>query len=448
MTTRKLFASLPGLLLAASVATLAVSGCSAASNALAQVQDVTGGCSALQTTTSSAQATVAAWVTTLGDLNAAATMVEGEWLAACQEVNADLKLDTTQTTASGACGVLKAYIAADLSGEAGAAVTLSLTVSPPSCQADLTVQGTCEASCTASAKCDVAASCMGGDVVVGCNGSCSGKCDVTAPSVMCTGTCEGSCTASAAVSCTGECSGSCTAPTWTGTCDAGCSASFSGTCGGNCTGTCNGSSMSGASCAGKCVGTCDAKASGSCSAMCTGQFSGGQCSGMCTGSCNVSAGAMCSGMCNGTCSSTPGSATCMGECHGTCSATTTPVTCNGQLTCMGSAQCHSDCQAQAQAKLNCSPPQVQFAVEGDDKLFASFQAHLADIGKAFSDTLELKDLLIGSGGIASQTESTFSAIGDIGTAGASCIAMQASVISSAQASISVSVSASATVSGG
>jgi hypothetical protein len=115
---------------------------------------------------------------------------------------------------------------------------------------------------------------------------------------------------------------------------------------------------------------------------------------------------------------------------------------------MGSAQCHGDCQAQAQASLNCSPPQVQFDVEGDDKLFASFQKHLADIGKAFSDTLELKELLIGSGGIASQTESTFSAIGDIGVAGASCIASQASTISSAQASISVSVSASATVSGG
>jgi hypothetical protein len=115
---------------------------------------------------------------------------------------------------------------------------------------------------------------------------------------------------------------------------------------------------------------------------------------------------------------------------------------------MGSAQCHSDCQAQAQASLNCSPPQVQFDVEGDDKLYASFQKHLSDIGTAFSDTLELKDLLVGSGGVASQTESTFTAIGDVGAAGVSCIASQASVVSHAQASIMVSISASATVSGG
>jgi len=161
----------------------------------------------------------------------------------------------------------------------------------------------------------------------------------------------------------------------------------------------------------------------------------------------VSAGAECNGMCNGTCKTTPGSATCTGECHGTCSVTTTAPTCNGQLSCMGSATCHADCQAQAQASLNCSPPQVTFDVQGDDKLLTAFQTHLSDIGKAFSDTLELESLITASGGVASQTADTFDAIGSVGAAGAACITSQASVVTNIQASVQVSVSASVTVSG-
>jgi hypothetical protein len=114
---------------------------------------------------------------------------------------------------------------------------------------------------------------------------------------------------------------------------------------------------------------------------------------------------------------------------------------------MGTATCHGDCQAQAQASLECSPPQVNFDIEGDAALYASFQTHLGDIGKAFSDTLALKDLILGSNGIASQTESTFSAIGDIGAAGIACVGSQLSAVGNVTASINVSVSASATVSG-
>jgi hypothetical protein len=432
---------LPAALLAAAVGVIAAGsgGCSAASS----LQEASQGCSGLDTKTSTAQATVKAWVDSLTALQAAADGVQKEWLTVCNAMNGDLGLDTTKTNASDACGVLNTYIQAGVS----ASVTLTLTVSPPSCQADVSVQASCEADCTASASCDVTAHCTGGDVVVGCNGSCSGQCDVTAPSVACMGECKGSCTASAAVSCMGECSGSCTAPMWTGTCDAGCTASFTGSCGGNCNGTCDGNSMSGGACKGKCVGSCDAKASGSCQAMCTGQFSGGQCMGMCTGSCNVSAGASCSGMCNGTCSYTPGMATCMGECHGSCSAQVSPPTCTGTLDCMASATCHGDCQAQAQAKLDCSPPQVSFDIEGDSALYSTFQNHLADIGKAINDTTELSSLILGTNGIAAQTESVFSAIGDIGAAGIACVGSQVQAVGNIKASVTVSVSASATVSG-
>jgi hypothetical protein len=111
---------------------------------------------------------------------------------------------------------------------------------------------------------------------------------------------------------------------------------------------------------------------------------------------------------------------------------------------MASATCHGDCQAQAQAKLNCAPPQVTFDVEGNATLYTSFSTHLADIGKAFSDTLALKDLVAT---VAGQTSMTFSAIGDVGAGGIACITAQAQAVLNVQASIKVSVSASATVSG-
>jgi hypothetical protein len=168
---------------------------------------------------------------------------------------------------------------------------------------------------------------------------------------------------------------------------------------------------------------------------------------MCKGSCNVAAGATCSGTCNGTCTYTPGMAACNGECHGSCMAAVSPPTCTGKLDCTASAECHGDCQAQAKAKLECSPPQVNFNVQGDAKLYAAFNMYLADIGLAFNQTLELKDLILGSDSVLSHTEAAFSAVGDIGAAGASCLVAQASVVAHATASVQVSVSASATVSG-
>jgi hypothetical protein len=87
---------------------------------------------------------------------------------------------------------------------------------------------------------------------------------------------------------------------------------------------------------------------------------------------------------------------------------------------------------------------VRFDIEGDAKLYAAFQAHLADIGVAFSDTLAIKDVVAT---VAGKTASTFSAIGDIGAAGAGCVATQLQVAAHASASINVSVQASATVSG-
>jgi hypothetical protein len=85
------------------------------------------------------------------------------------------------------------------------------------------------------------------------------------------------------------------------------------------------------------------------------------------------------------------------------------------------------------------------SITGDAVLYASFQAHLDEIGEAINLTAALKDPI---NSVASKGVSTFSAIGDVGLSGAACFAAQAQAIANVQASISVSVSASATVSGG
>jgi hypothetical protein len=435
MTKRTRSKYMPGLALLALMALLAAAsgGCSAAANA------VTQGCAGLDANASEAQATLSAWAKAVDSLNTAAASVEADWFQVCNDMNADLGLDTSKTTASDACKVLNTYIQQDLqSGN----VTVSLSVLAD-CQADLSAQASCDATCNAQASCDVTANCTGGDIEVACNGVCHGQCDVTQPSFACTGTCKGECTASAAVTCTGECTGSCTDLTWKGTCDAGCTASFSGTCGGNCNGTCNGTTMNGA-CKGKCVGACDAQATGTCGATCAGMFSGGQCMGSCTGTCNVAAGAMCSGTCNGTCSYTPGTATCKGECHAMCDAAVSPPTCNGMVTCSTSGQCHANCQAQASANISCPPPQVTVQIIGDAALAATFQSHLVELGNAFALTSALAGPV---GVVAGQSADTFTALGNVGLSGASCIGSELQVAATASAHVNVCVSAQLTVQG-
>jgi hypothetical protein len=364
-------------------------------SAIQSAGSATQGCNGLDLT-SEAQLSVSEWVTALNDLDTAAAKVEADWLQVCNDINAELMIPA-KTTASDACGALKAYIASK-----GTSVTIALTVQPPVCQADVSLEANCEAKCAAAASCDVKASCQPGQLVVECMGTCNAECDITAPTVSCSGMCKGECSASAAVMCAGECNGSCDA---------------------NCTGSCNGTPSMGTQCMGTCVGTC---------------------SGMCTGKCTVSAGAQCTGMCNGTCVVTDPMATCTGECHGSCTGTASPPTCTGQLNCMATAKCTAACHAQADASLNCSPAQAQVVITGDMGLLAAFEKHLDELGQAFQLT---QALTMPIADVAGQTATTLSTVGDIGLAGATCVASQAQVVTHVQASISVSVSASVTVSG-
>jgi hypothetical protein len=380
----------------------------------------------------SAQATVKAFGQASSALKDAALDVEAKWLSTCNAINRDLGEDTSKTSAADACAVVNARI-----NRAHATVTLDVK---SECHADVSVQGDCQAKCKLP-NCDIKAQCEPGKLVVACNGECSGKCDVEAPSATCTGTCSGKCTADVAVTCNGSCTGDCSDLAWSGTCDAGCSAQFSGTCGGTCMGTCDGNESSG-TCAGKCEGTCSAKASGSCSAKCKGQFSG-SCKAQCKGSCEATGGAQCSGKCEGTCTYDPGKVDCNGQCHGECKAEAAPPSCEGMLNCQGAAECQASCQGSATAKAHCDSS-ASLVVEGDDELYGVLQSHIGDIKSAFALTIALKDPIAD---LAKKTTATFSALGEIGANGVACATSSIAIAAQAQASISVSVSASASVQG-
>ncbi len=419
----------PGALIAAGSVAMAINGCAAA-------KDLQAGCDGLDVNVS-AQLTVKAFADACTTLESRAKDVEAKFLAACNAMNSTLGEDTTQTTADKACAVLKARI--DKAAAAGVTVTVQFAAN---CTANVDVQADCEAQCDAKASCDVKASCEPGKLVVACNGSCDAQCDVRAPDFACMGSCEGACTVSANAMCSGTCEGSCDAPMFEGTCDVGCTASFSGTCEGTCDGMCDGTAMMG-TCNGKCQGTCTGKATGTCAATCTGVYTGPKCMGMCNGKCTVTGNAMCSGSCNGTCSYTPGTAMCTGECHGTCSAETKPPRCTGTVDCTASAECRGSCNASAKASIDCSHPVATVSVVGDLKLQQALEANIGKWAEAVNLLASLKDPLaqLGGKGVA-----TFQALGDIGTAGISCVGSALSATASASTSIMVSVNASASIS--
>jgi hypothetical protein len=135
-------------------------------------------------------------------------------------------------------------------------------------------------------------------------------------------------------------------------------------------------------------------------------------------------------------------AMCSGTCHGKCSAAVSPPHCTGKLDC--AVDCQASCKGQVAATVDCPPPHAVVTIEGDEKLYAAFTAHLADIGAAINLTIALKDPI---GELAAKGVATFQALGDIGANGVICATGAVSASAKASASINVSVSASATVSG-
>jgi hypothetical protein len=384
-----------------------------------------------------AQATLLAYADATKLLRDRAFDVEAQFRSVCNDINRDLGLRSDSATAAEACAILHERV--QQAFDAGVTVEAEVAFN---CSADISLQAECETSCQVAAMCDLEASCTGGELVVECEGTCSGECDVTAPDFECQGTCEGTCSADIEAFCSGECRGQCTAPRFDGTCDVGCTVDFEGSCLGECSGTCDGAAADGSSCEGTCRGSCTGQATGSCGAQCMGQFSGGRCDTTCMGECVTRGSVACDGSCNGTCTYTPGMAVCRGRCHGECSAALTPPVCTGELSCDASAECHASCEAQGRARVDCPPPEASVVVDGDAELLRAISAHIEEFGAAVNLTLALRDPIAE---VAGSSLAVFDALGDVGVAGAACFASSIGVAASAEVSIEVSIEASASL---
>lgn len=167
---------------------------------------------------------VRAFVQASKDLASAAATLEFETTAACRRMGADLGVSPVEMAprdepggqASGACAAVAARIDAILRGGAGVRVS----VTPPSCQANVQADARCRASCQGEIDPgQIIARCEPGKLVGYCQGTCQGRCDG-----RCTGECRGQCSARDAQGrCVGSCAGDCN-----GSCDAACHASCAG----------------------------------------------------------------------------------------------------------------------------------------------------------------------------------------------------------------------------
>lgn len=240
------------------------------------------------------------------ELKAFADQVDADLKTACGGIAKDLGQTGDFKDGKAACDAAIKGIG-DVKGKLGANAKLALTVKEPRCSADMNVMADC------AGKCDAKVS--GGKAKVECEpGKLSGKCDAN---------CEGSCDVQAGAKCDGECSGS-------------CDAEVKGSCSGKCNGKCDGKASNGASCA----GTCDGK--------CEGGTVKGECKGKCGGSCKLKASAKCEGTCSGKCSAEFKEPKCTGEVK-------PPEM---------SADCKAHCDAQVNAKMECTPAQVGVAITG------------------------------------------------------------------------------------
>jgi hypothetical protein len=447
MINGKGFKYVPGLVLAGSVAMLALTngGCSAANT----IAGAAGGCDEFKGGASSVASlsidgSTKAFVGAAADLEAIVTGpmgMEVSVMNACIAIDKDLGVTDSWSAMAPtdgsapdnelkeACNQATTKINAILMAGASAQVTCNLSVSGGQCTVDASVQADCQGKCTGAANCtppDVTVACDPGQL----SGQCSGMCNASA-------TCEGS--ASVAANCQGSCEADCQ-----GTCTPGMAPTVhcEGTCMGNCTGTCTASGGTGMMVnAAACSGTC----SGTCSAACMytpgkPAHCDGSCTGTCTGNCKLDANAMvsCGAMVN---------------CKGGCSVMYTAPKCEGEIKppmCNADANCQASCQGHAEATATCTKPTVTLECDGTatadiTKLIATLQTNLPAIVAAVQTQGPLAVKAVGH--VFATGSAVVSSAGSIGGKALACATAAASASVKAQASISVSVSASASVSG-
>ncbi len=247
-----------------------------------------------------------------------------------------------------AVGQLTAAIRAEITANVQGGI--SVDYQPPQCQASVNVAFEAQAKCEAKGGCEVDVD--PGELSVACEGTCTGgcsagctgdfSCEVEAPSIECEGRCEGACAIEGSATC-------------------------EGTCRGTCAGTCSAQDSTG-----QCAGTCD---------------------GMCTGTCELAVAASCNGTCSGKCLVNQGSASCTGDvsCRGECSGSCTGG-CEGTFTppsasamCDATVDCQASAKAEANASLDCTPPQLKvdytFAagIATDAEAKAEFTAKITEL---------------------------------------------------------------------
>ncbi len=253
------------------------------------------------------------------DVKGLADQVDADLKAGCGGLAKDLGAPGDFKDGSAACeAALKALN--DTKAKIGASAKFTLVVKPPECRASLDAYADC------AGKCDAKVS--GGKAKVDCEpGKLSGTCDAN---------CEGTCDVSGGAKCDGTCEGT-------------CDADIHGQCGGKCNGKCDGQTSNGASCAGTCDGKCEGNAKA-------------ECKGKCGGSCKLKASAKCEGTCTGKCSAEMKAPKCTGEVK------------PPQM----SADCKAHCDANVQAKADCTPASVGFAMsgKGDVEAFNKLKAAL------------------------------------------------------------------------
>ena len=272
----------------------------------------------------SLQAKIDALGTASADLATVAASMQNKLVVACSKIaGAPAPSYPTDDDVTELCEAASAEIKANLTAAA------TITVVPGKCEVAAEAQLNCEA------KCQVEASCEGGDVTA--------RCEPGKLSVECGGSCEGSLTCEASANASVECEGACN-----GTC--------SGTCEGTCNGTCDGTcSVKGAD--GKCAGTCSGTCEGTCSASCKGS---------CKGSCTYDANATVE--CDAT-------ARCQGKCTGEAKA----PKCEAELTppkCEVDGDCQAGCSGQANLKAECTPPTIVISGVADADFAATLTANL------------------------------------------------------------------------
>jgi hypothetical protein len=193
-------------------------------------------------------------------------------------------------------------------------VPLDVHIDASPCFVDAVAARQCFAECGVTAKGDMRAECVGGELVGTCQGRCAGKC--TFPAGPGGGACDAVCT---------------------GRCDH----DFRGRCDGACLGTCDGQpNPGGRPCGGICDGVCQDRAVGFCGGRCDGQ-----CSGLWT-------------------RSVP-SGSCSGACLGGCAGEVASPLCTGEYTPSGAEPlCAAACGAAEVVGARCDPPVVHVVIRG------------------------------------------------------------------------------------